>query len=482
MAQITWRNVDAPDLTGVARIGEVAGQNVRDALGRLVSLAGQQAAQDTANFGVARTQNTAALQNQLLGIQDPTQLAAQSADYSPEALRAQYGAQYDQGAINQILQQRPQQLRQDLTSQIQLEGAQKAQASQPFENQFYSLLAQDPNQAEAFLKQNQANFADTRQLFGDLTNRRNQIQQMALQQAQLGESRAARQAANAERTARAQESSNLRNYAQELNQWRLDNPDKPVGAKAAELQKQFNINPVQGNQVTAAVETNFAQLGKMTPEQQSAVNSLTTTNQVASEQFRQDALAEVNARFASAGLSSSLIDATKDTKTSQDDVIDKWGKRLGDVGEATKQYNAAKSVLGDVPPAVIDNALQNSSQSNTITDGVNLGRIWSTSRVEDNAKQIKQAIGDTSKMQLMRDALREVDNQANSLFMQAQAPVTSYSKKLAAFNLGQSTTPPVLQPVELDWTGARKTITNQIMTGLGDPTLNKETVRKRLNQ
>ena len=68
MAQITWRNIDAPDLTGVARLQQVGAQGIRDAISGLLGTFDQQRQLSNLNFDTARTQNTAALQNELTGL------------------------------------------------------------------------------------------------------------------------------------------------------------------------------------------------------------------------------------------------------------------------------------------------------------------------------------------------------------------------------------------------------------------------------
>ncbi len=479
MAQITWRNVDAPDLTGVARLQQSGAQQLRDALNGALGIIGQNQDLSNRNFGIARERNTADLQNQLLAFTDPQAFQENAIQFSPDALRAQFGAAYDQGAINQTLATRPGQLRSDLSGQIQLENQQKEQASQPFENQFYSLLAQNPNQAEQFLRQNEANFADSRQLYGDLTNRRQQIEANALQRAQLAESQASRREARADRVDARTQRENLNKYGKELNSWVLQNPDKPIGNKAAELQNKYGINPVVGNQVTGAVQQNVQALGAPTTEQAVAISAAKNQLLTSVDQFKQDAIAEVNAAFASNGISTGLLDAAQDTKTSQDDVIDKWGKRLGDTGNAAAYYDEAKRVLGDVSPAVIDRVLQDSYDNNYLFNGGSFNKVFSTkSSVKTNAERTKKALGDTSTRQAFQDALRTVDSQAVQLLNQGNAPITQYTRQLPAYNTGASGVAPTLAPVIPNYSESRRALREQLQAVLGDPNINRETVRK----
>ena len=53
MAQITWRNIDAPDLTGVARLQQVGTQGIRDAISGLLGTFDQQRQLSNLNFDTA---------------------------------------------------------------------------------------------------------------------------------------------------------------------------------------------------------------------------------------------------------------------------------------------------------------------------------------------------------------------------------------------------------------------------------------------
>lgn len=472
MAQITWRNIDAPDLSGVARLRMAGSQDIRDALSGLMAPIQRGQELSNINFNTARQQNTAALQNELLGFQDPASLEAARGQYAADALRDRFGAAVDQSAINQTLATRPGQLRQDISGQIQLENLQKEQASQPFENQFYSLLAQSPDQAEQFLRANEANFADSRQLYGDLTNRRQQMEAMGLQRAQLAESRAARSAANQERQAASKERSDLRNYAQELNQWVLDNPDKPIGAKAAELQKQYNVNPVTGNQVAGAVQQNVATLGAPTPEQAAQLGGISAANQQSVDQFKQDAAQEVNAAFLSSGIDPTVFNLQDDKKTSADDVIKSYQSRLSDPNEATEAYTRIKKEYPNATPATIGYIIEQSLVPNRFTDGVSIN----FGTVEDTAQQTRKTANNAAAKQALTDALRMVDSSANALLKEANAPLVSFQKQLPKANItGQEV--PRVEPVVPDYTGKRQELRKFLEDKLGNPKVNTSTTK-----
>ena len=66
MAQITWRNIDAPDLGGVARLQLAGNQSIRDAISGLLAPIQQNQQLSNTNFNTARTQNTADIQNLVL--------------------------------------------------------------------------------------------------------------------------------------------------------------------------------------------------------------------------------------------------------------------------------------------------------------------------------------------------------------------------------------------------------------------------------
>ena len=473
MTQITWRNIDAPDLGGVARLQLAGGQNIRDAISGLLAPIQQNQQLSNVNFNTARTRNTADIQNQLLSFTDPTQLDAARADFNSDALKERFGAAVDQSAINQTLATRPGQLRQDLQGQIQLEQAQKEQASQPFENQFYSLLASNPNQAEQFLRANEANFADSRQLYGDLTNRRQQIEQLGLQRAQLAESHANRVAANQERQAANTERNNLRSYGQELNQWVLDNPDKSPAAKAAELQKKYNINPVTGNQVAGAVAQNIVTLGAPTPAQASVIQNQSALIKEAADQYKADATQEVNAAFLSSGIDPTVFNLQDDKKTSADDVIKSLQDRLADPNEATEAYTRAKKAYPNATPATIGYIVEKSlspSRWGGLADGVTI----SFGDVESNAKDIMKTANNAAAKQAFTDALRLVDKSGDTLMKQASAPLVQFQRNIPKANI-TGTDVPAFQPVVPDYTGQRQELRKFLEDTLGNPKVNTST-------
>ncbi len=472
MAQITWRNIDAPDFGGVARLQLVGSQNIRDAISGLLAPMQQQRELSTLNFNTARTQNTAALQNQLLGFQDPDALQAASPEFNADSLRQKFGAAVDQSAINQTLATRPGQLRQDITGQIQLDNLEKEQASQPFENQFYSLLAQSPGQAEQFLKANEANFADSRQLYGDLANRKQQLEQLGLQRAQLAESRANRAIANADRKAAADERNALRTYSQKLNQYVLDNPDKPIGAEAARLQKELNVNPITGNQVATAVQQNIATLGAPTPEQTTQLTTLSTVNKQGVDQFKQDAIQDVNSAFLTAGVDPTVFSLQEDKKTSADDIIKSYQSRLSDPNEATEAYTRIKKAYPGATPATVGYIMEQSLAPNRLTDGVSI----SFGAVEDNAAQARKTANNASARQALTDALRLVDDSGNQMLKDANAPLLQFQRSLPKANItGQA--PAELTPVIPDYTGNRQQLRKFLEDRLGNPKVNNTTAK-----
>jgi hypothetical protein len=472
MSQITWRNIDAPDLSGVGRLQLAGNQNIRDAISGLIAPIQQNQALSNINFNTARTQNTAALQNKLLGYQDPNALQQALPQFNADALRDRFGAAVDQSAINQTLATRPGQLRQDATGQIQLENLQKDQASQPFENQFYSLLAANPDQAEQFLRQNQDNFADSRQLYGDLTNRRQQIEQLGLQRAQLADSRAARASAQSDRAAAQSERKNLTTYAQELNQWVLDNPDKPVGAKAAELQKQYNINPVTGNQVATAVGQNIQTLGAPTGQQTAIIGSASAANQQANEQYKQDVTQEVNDAFLKSGIDPTVYSLQDDKKTSADDVIKSLQARLSDSNEATEAYTRIKKAYPGATPATVGYIIEKSLSPNTFTDGVSI----SFGDVEKNAQQARKTANDSASRQALTDALRLVDSSSNQLLKESNAPLAEFQRNIPKANItGQPLQAPQLTVP--DYTKSREEIRKLLQDRLGNPKVNTSTTK-----
>lgn len=464
MAQITWRNIDAPDLTGVARMQQVGSQNIRDALSGLLGTFQEQRDLSQTNFATGKARNTAELQSKLLGFGTPEEMEAARTEFTPEALKQQYGAMYDQGAINQLVADRPTQLRQQMLGQLQLTEAQQAAASQPFENQFYSILANNPDQAAQFLKANESNFADSRQMYMDLAARKNQLEELGLRRAQLNEGRSAQRLAAKEKKAASE-------YAQELNAWRLENPGVAIGAKASELQKKHGINPLQGNQITAAVEQNISVLGAPTGEQAALIAGATQQNGAAVTQFKEDARRELDAALISTGVDPNFINLQQDKKTSADDVLKSFKERLSDPNEATEAYTRIKKEYPTATPATVNYILEKSLTPNRFTDGVSV----SFSKVEANAKQARESASNTSTTQMYKDSLRDIDMQANDLFREAQAPVAQFQRSIPKFNMGLSTEAPTFNPVVPDYTAKREEIRKRLQSQLSNPKLNTAT-------
>lgn len=465
MSQITWRNIDAPDFSQAGRLLEAGTKNISDAFTAGQNLIGQQQQIELANFENARKRNTADIQNQLLGFNTPEEMAAAQAQFTPEALKARFGAAYDQSQINQLVAERPGQLRQDLTSEIQLGNLQQAEASEPYEQQFYALLAQSPGQAANFLEQNKASFADTQKMYGDLANRQNQLDEMKFRRAQLADSAANRAEARASRETLQQEKTNLNKYGQELNKWVLDNPDKPIGGKAAELQKQFGINPVTGNQVATAVQGNIATLGAPTAEQSALLSSFDAKNQQANQQYIEDAKSDIKDKFLSAGIDTNLYSLQDDTKTSADDVIASLKTRLSDPNEAIEAYTRAKEVYPNASPAVIGYIVENTLSPATKW-GFGDGATIDFEDVESKAQQVKDTANNAAAKKALTNALRLVDSTANNLLKEASAPLLQHQKNLFKSNIaGQQA--PELTPVNPDYTGKRLELSKFVEDQLG---------------
>ena len=442
MAQITWRNIDAPDFSQAGRLLEVGTRNISDAFTAGQNLIGQQQQIDLANFENARKRNTADIQNQLLGFKTPEEMAAAQAQFTPEALKARFGAAYDQSQINQLVAERPGQLRQDLTSQIQLGNLQQAEASEPYEQQFYALLAQSPGQAAKFLEQNKASFADTQQMYGDLANRQNQLDEMKFRRAQLADSAANRAEARADRQALAEEKRVASTYGQRLNQWAVDHPGESIGPEAVRLQKELGINPVTGNQVASAVIQNVSALSAPTAEQSAQLQSYLDTSGKAVTQFDEDLTTELKSRIASSGVNVDLFNALEDKKTTQDAVLDKWAARLdGDIGNATEYYNEVKEVMGDVPPAVIDKVLQDAYTNNVFTSGGAFNKWVLGDDVDTVAKRHKKALENTDGIKAVRNAQRLRERLVESAQKEASSPANEHLRKIAKANLTGSNIP-----------------------------------------
>lgn len=468
MAQITWRNIDAPDFGQAGRLLEAGSRGIGDAFTGLQNLVGQQQQVDLANFENMRKRNTAELQSQLLGFKTPEEMAAAQAQFTPEALKGRFGAAYDQSAINQMVAERPGQLRQDLTSQIQLGNLQQQEAAEPFERQFYSLLAQSPAQAAKYLEQNQASFADTQKMYGDLASRQNQLDEMAFRRSQLAEMAAGRAEARADRRAVADEKKAVSTYGQRLNQWAVDHPGESIGPEAVRLQKELGVNPISGNQVASAVMQNVSALSAPTAQQSAQLQSYTDSSGQAAAQFGEDLTTALQSRIATSGVNVDLFSALEDKKTTQDAVLDKWSGRLGgDIGEATEYYNKAKEVLGDVPPAVIDKALQDAYTNNVFTSGGTFDKWILGKDVDTVAKEYKKTLENTSGIEAVRNAQRLRDQLVASAKTEAVAPANQYLRDVAKANLTGGSAPR-FEPVIPDYTEKRKEF-NKLLDNIKTP-------------
>ena len=117
---ITWRNVDAPDLTGVSQIMAQGNYALNKGLESLQQTAEQYRANQISNFDNTTTRNTDALVQQIRNAQGIDQLQQLAPGLDPTTLQQQYGAQIDASKVQDALFKQPDlmRVRQDSTDKF----------------------------------------------------------------------------------------------------------------------------------------------------------------------------------------------------------------------------------------------------------------------------------------------------------------------------------------------------------------------------
>lgn len=154
MSQVTWKNVQGPNMGPAVQMAKTGISQVNSAVGAFSDIIEAQTAINNMNWDNQAKRNTADIQNRILGATTMNQLAALTPQLSPEKLRAEFGGQYDQAAVNRLLAERPKQLAADMMAKMQLDDLRKAELSKPYEDQFYALLASSPAAAAEYLQKN----------------------------------------------------------------------------------------------------------------------------------------------------------------------------------------------------------------------------------------------------------------------------------------------------------------------------------------
>lgn len=463
MGQITWRNIDAPDFSQAGRLLEVGTRNISDAFTAGQNLIGQQQQIELANFENARKRNTADIQNQLLGFKTPEEMAAAQEQFTPEALKARFGAAYDQSQINQLVAERPGQLRQDLTSQIQLDTLQKSQAAIPFENRIRALVASgDYAGANKYMQENAANILDNSQEVELVTNALNRQKELALrasevanqrtyQQGQLDIARAEAERKRTEYEANkplieAERRQKLLSLTANENLTRLSPsifaevaqaPGSNWGARAAQVAQETGIpvDAVLGEFNRAEGVANKAY--GATPEQTKPASLWKSEQEdkvsILEGQLKQDR--EIAA--AQQGVDKSIISAIGDASMTEDALVNKWTPRLGgDVGNAFAYIQEARKVLGGVSPAVLDIFFQRQYDNNLFVDGGTFNKLFTTKgTITDEARKFKETIGDVAKLNQFTDMQREDEQYLKRIRNEMSQQVENFNKQVYQSNL-----------------------------------------------
>lgn len=487
MGQITWRNIDAPDFSQAGRLLEVGTRNISDAFTAGQNLIGQQQQIELANFENARKRNTADIQNQLLGFKTPEEMAAAQAQFTPEALKARFGAAYDQSQINQLVAERPGQLRQDLTSQIQLGNLQQQEAAEPFVQQYYSMLATDPRKAAQFLEENKSSLGDTRLLYDDLNKRVSQQEELNLKRAELADSRATnalkRSILRDQRTSeqiQTTRAENERSFAQKLFSFARENPGVPLGTKGNEILSMYpDIDPVRAGAIINGVGEGVNTLSTLTPTQSAEMQGFATDANEDITGLNQELTTDLDRKFAGTGVNQRTINALDNKELTKQQVIDYIAKtRLDDdVGSATAYYADAEKVLGSDSPALIQEVLIDAYTNNYFVGHGSYNKIGRDS-VADIASKYKKTVSDTTSLKAYRSSMRELQTDIDSLTKQAASTAAQFELASRKRNLGLKAPEvdlniPDTASIKKKWEGITKMV--------GDTNVNTTTVPKYLS-
>jgi len=115
---ITWRNINAPDLSQGARIRDSASQSITRGLDKLTQVAGDIRNVGEKNWDLEKQKNTEAALSEIASLQDLDAVTAaqKSGQFDPTALRDRFGAQVDASKVLQAVAQRDDVIRSEQTT------------------------------------------------------------------------------------------------------------------------------------------------------------------------------------------------------------------------------------------------------------------------------------------------------------------------------------------------------------------------------
>lgn len=152
---ITWRNIEAPSLVGVAGMAESARRTFNDAMSSLRSGFDEYGEQIQTQWDQGKEANTQAFLDQLAQYKTPEELAAAQAAGALQNLKAQFGNQIDRNAVRDAEAQQADVLMRRIAAQNQYADDKTNRDARPLVDQFNSLIADNKlDEARKFLQSN----------------------------------------------------------------------------------------------------------------------------------------------------------------------------------------------------------------------------------------------------------------------------------------------------------------------------------------
>lgn len=152
---ITWRNIEAPSLVGVAGMAESARRTFNDAMSSLRSGFDEYGEQIQTQWDQGKEANTQAFLDQLAQYKTPEELAAAQAAGVLQNLKAQFGNQIDRNAVRDAEASQADVLMRRIAAQNQYADDKTNRDARPLVDQFNSLIADNKlDEARKFLQSN----------------------------------------------------------------------------------------------------------------------------------------------------------------------------------------------------------------------------------------------------------------------------------------------------------------------------------------
>lgn len=152
---ITWRNIEAPSLVGVAGMAESARRTFNDAMASLRSGFDEYGEQIQTQWDQGKEANTQNFLDQLAQYKTPEELAAAQAAGDLQRLKAQFGNQIDRDVIRNAETAAASDLMKRIAAQNQYADDKTNRDARPLVDQFNSLIADNKlDEARKFLQSN----------------------------------------------------------------------------------------------------------------------------------------------------------------------------------------------------------------------------------------------------------------------------------------------------------------------------------------